>query len=142
MGGGSDADHAMPVIWAIRDGVLELSAVGDYSTPELTDALEAAIADQRVGGGVPLLLDARSSLTSLSRPEVERRARWLADLCGDRVLRIAFLVPESAHRTRIQELAAEILRARGLPALLFSDRDEALRWLRSRSTDDPNARRR
>jgi hypothetical protein len=123
-------EAGMPVYCEFRDEVLTVTAVGDYLTTELTVALEAALADPRIGRGLPLLLDARSSLASLSRAEVARRAYWLAKLCGVRVPRVAFLSPEGAHRSQIQEHAAHVLSARGVPAVVFSDRASALRWLR------------
>ena len=122
----------MPVYCEFRDNVLTVTAVGDYRTTELNVALEAALADPRFGRGLPLLLDGRSSLATLTRDEVGQRADWLARLCGDRVRRVAFLVPDGGHRGQIQELAVHALNAHGLPALVFADRAKALRWLRER----------
>src|SRR4051812_620149 len=103
----------MPVVYDFRDGVLRVTAIGDYLTAELTAALQAAVSDRRFHPGLPLLLDARSSLTVLSSDEVTRRAQWLASLPEKfgNVALVSSPAPTAfpIYRTKIQTRAVDLL---------------------------------
>jgi hypothetical protein len=125
----------MPVTWQVSDGVLIVAAIGGYLTSELQDAFHEAMQDPRVGAEAPVLIDARSSLTYLSPQEIQSRIEWFAALRRRGAFSdLAFLVPASPYRVRIQEMAAAEFRRIGIETPTFTDRDEALRWLRSRAS--------
>jgi hypothetical protein len=125
----------MPVTWQINDGVLIVAAVGGYLTSELQGAVHEAVHDSRLGPETPVLLDARSSLTYLSPQEIQARIEWFATLRRSGAFPyIAFLVPASAYRARIQEMAAAAFRRIGIETQTFTDQEEALRWLRSQAS--------
>ena len=120
----------MPVTWEIRGQVLIVTLAGDYGFEEPVRAVQEAIADSAFQRGTSLLVDSRLSKTSRSSEEFRERARWLASL-RDKGLssRCAVVIGPEAHQFGMARMAATHHDLQGLELEIFTDLDEAVRWL-------------
>ena len=127
----------MPVIWEARDGVIVVSTIGDYQTSELLDAVDEAV---RKAPGSPVLFDSRSALAYLSAHELRRRCEWLARLHRQGLIgRCAVFMSRDPYRVQIAQRTAENLREFGVATMVFTERDDAMRWLKASSDRDLSA---
>jgi hypothetical protein len=121
----------MPVSWAIQDGIVVLRFVGHCSTQEVKQASSDALRSPEFRTGMPLLVDARSSLTYPSLDEIHQRFQWLASLrekgLSHRCAVVAAKARESMHRRRIT--SAMIF---GIDMHVCTSTDEAFAWLQSK----------
>jgi hypothetical protein len=109
--------------------VLRLAPEGFF---HLSTALRAAAKDQGSRTGMPLLLDLRGEPPRVHYGDMHRRTEILAQMREQFGPRWAFLVDLDPARPCIARMFATFSEVRGLNLGLFSDKDEALRWLRRR----------
>ena len=130
----------MPVRWEIRGQVLIVTLVGDYSFEEPALAVKEAIADSGFQTGTSLLIDTRLSQTSRSSEEFRERAKWLASL-QDKGLssRCAVVIGPEPHQFGMARMAATHHDLQGLEMEIFTDLDEAFRWLSRTSSHNSSA---
>jgi hypothetical protein len=120
----------MPVLWAVRDGIVFITLIGDYAFHEIRTAVDDAYADPRTPVRASLLIDGRSSLVSLSPQEIQLRSEWYRDLLERGVTdRCAMVVGESEYRQRIVAQGMAPLQDAGLPVRSFAQFKDALAWL-------------
>ena len=121
----------MPVTYSFAGDVLEIAAVGEYPTDEVTRAFRDAISDPNRPAIRALLYDGRESamLGSRSTPDVQAAISFfqsLAPYIGGRVA----LVASSDAAYGVMRMAAGWAAAAGVEAEVFRDRTPALEWAR------------
>ena len=122
----------MPVLWAVRNGIVFVTLMGDYAFDELRAAIATAYADPRAPTRAPVLIDGRSSLVDLSPEEIQLRSEWYRDLFERGITaRCAMVVGESEYRRQIVAQGMAPLQEAGLPVRSFAQFADALAWLRS-----------
>jgi hypothetical protein len=122
----------MPVLWAVRDGIVFLTLMGEYAFDEIRAAIADAYTDPRAPLRAPLLIDGRSSLVDLSPQEIQLRSEWYRDLLERGVTaRCAMVVGESAYRQQIVAQGMAPLQEAGLPVRSFAQFADAVAWLRA-----------
>ena len=122
----------MPVRWTIREDYLAFTLIGDHSTEELKDASAAALASAEFKPGLPILIDARSTLGYPSQYEMQKRLRWLASLPKSGTSRRCAIVAAEARKKMVERRAAKA-RALGMLIGVFTDLEKALKWLKGKS---------
>jgi hypothetical protein len=118
----------MPVIWEVRSNVLIIAGIGAYTVEQFHAALADVAVSPMVRAGMPVLLDARSSLGYFDPREVVDRGRRLAQLGFSRY---ALLARPDPFRERLLELLREGIVKGGREALVFTDAEAAWRWVTS-----------
>lgn len=122
----------MPVLWAVHDGIVFVTLIGEYSFHEIRAAIADAYTDPRAPMGAPLLIDGRSSLVYLSPQEIQLRSEWYRDLFERGVTaRCAMVVGESEYRQQVVAQGMAPLQEAGLPVRSFAQFADALAWLRA-----------
>jgi hypothetical protein len=122
----------MPVLWAVRNGIVFVTLMGDYAFDEIRAATAHAYADARTPARAPLLIDGRSSLVYLSPEEIQIRSEWYRDLLQRRITaRCAMIVGESEYRQQIVAQGMAPLQEAGLTVRSFAQFADALAWLRA-----------
>jgi hypothetical protein len=122
----------MPVLWAVRNGIVFASLMGDYAFDEIQTAITHAYADPGTPARAPLLIDGRSSLVYLSPEEIQLRTEWYQDLFQRGVTaRCAMVVGESEYRQQIVAQGMAPLQEAGLPVRSFAQFADAVVWLRA-----------
>jgi hypothetical protein len=120
----------MPVSCEIRGSILVVTLVGDYSFEEPVQAVMSAIADPDFHAGTSLLIDSRLSKTSRNSEDFRERARWMGTLRDHGLSsRFAIVISPKPHQFGMARMAATHLDLKGLELEIFTDMDEALRWL-------------
>jgi len=124
----------MPVLWAVRNGVVFVTLMGDYAFHEIPAATATAYADPRTPARALLLIDGRSSLVDLSPEEIQLRSEWYRDLFErGNTARCAMVVGESEYRQQVVAQGMAPLQEAGLPVRSFAQFADALAWLRAPS---------
>jgi hypothetical protein len=130
----------MPVIWEIRDSVLVVTLVGACGD-DATTAISAAMQDGAFKPDTSLLLDLRRCTDRPSGEELRGRAQSLA---ARRVKglssRCAFVVGPSAFEFGLARMATAYVGLYGMTMDIFTDPDEAIRWLTRRNEPEPVTR--
>lgn len=128
----------MAASWEIRDRILIVTAIGDWSDGGPPAAVDQAITDPRFKPGMSLLLDVRQSTMNLSADEVRLRSKGLA-LLGTKGLssRCAIVVGPKLFQYGLARMAKVFLEHRGMELEIFRDLDAALEWLSLASTPEP-----
>jgi hypothetical protein len=122
----------MPVLWAVRDGIVFVTLIGEYAFDEIRAAIADAYTDPRTPVRAPLLIDGRSSLVYLSPLEIQLRSDWYSDLFVREVTaRCAMVVGESDYRQQIVAQGMAPLQEAGLPVRSFAQFADAVAWLRA-----------
>ena len=113
----------MAVIWEFRERVLILALVGD-SVEEPSEEIDAALSDPRFKPGTRLLLNIRQP----SPKDFRQCGRWMA-LQRSKGLssRIAIVVDQQYQD--MATIATVYLANEGVDLTIFSDLDQAVRWL-------------
>ena len=128
----------MPVAWEIEQSVIVVSTIGHYRGSELLHAIEEAT---RRTPGLPLLFDSRAAQGYLTPQEIGRRTQWIAGAHRQGLIsRCAVLVPRDPYRVEIADLSATDLRRLGVETLVFTDRNDAFRWLKGARPRAPAVR--
>jgi hypothetical protein len=123
-------EEGMPVTWEIRNGVLIVTLIGNYSFDEPIQAVAAAMADPGFRVGMSLLIDVRLSLVNPSSEATRKRAHWMASLHSSGFSsRYAIVVSAQPHQYGIGRMLATYLELEGLEMRIFTDLGEAWRWL-------------
>jgi hypothetical protein len=120
----------MPVLWAVRDGIVFITLIGDYPFHEIQAAIAVAYADPHTPVRAPLLIDGRSSWVYLSPQEIQLRSDWYRELLDRGVTaRCAIVVGESEYRQQIVAQGMAPLQEAGLPVRSFAQFKDAVAWL-------------
>ena len=122
----------MPVRWIIQEDYLAFTLIGDHSTEELKNASAAALASAKFKPGLPILIDARSTLGYPSQYEMQKRLRWLASLPKSGTSRRCAIVAAEARKKMARERAAKA-RAFRMRIGVFTDLEKAVSWLKAKS---------
>jgi hypothetical protein len=120
----------MAVTWEIRGLVLIVTLVGDYGFDEPVKAVTEALADAQLRPGTSLLVDARLSRARRTSEEFRTRATWVASL-GSKGLssRCAIVIAPEPHQIGMARMVATHHEIQGVEMSIFTDLEEALRWL-------------
>ena len=122
----------MPVTYEIRDMVVVVELTGDYIHSDVAAGLVRAGSDARFKPGSALLVDASHSQIALSDDELAARIE-LFSVALRRLQygpRIAVVPPvDQPERVRGLTHFVAALCAQRFEARLFTNRDEAARWL-------------
>jgi hypothetical protein len=70
---------SMPVQWGIRDGILKVAVLHDWSGGGPATAVAAAMSDARFQPGTSLMFDVRMSNANSPGDEIRERTEWMAD---------------------------------------------------------------
>ncbi len=125
----------MPVTWEYLGSVLVLTLEGDYDFNAPVRAFAEALEDPRFRPGTALLIDARLSQVSRTSEDFRTRSVWMASLQARGLAsRCALVISGEAHQVGMAHMAATHLELRGMELQIFTDREEALQWLRSGNT--------
>jgi|SRR5579871_1571811 len=120
----------MPVVCEIRDSILLLTLIGEYTFAEPMRAITDAMADVRFRPGSPLLIDARLSKTSRSSEEFRERATWMASLREKGLgSRCAIVVNAEPHQFGMARMAGTHLDLQGMEVEIFTELQHAFGWL-------------
>jgi len=120
----------MPVTWEIRGSVLVVTLVGDYGFYEPVAAITKAMLDPQFQAGTSLLIDARLSRISRSSEEFRERSVWMASLKAKGLsARCAIVISGEPHQFGMARMASIHLDLRGMELEIFTDLNEAERWL-------------
>lgn len=120
----------MPVTWEIRGRVLIVNLVGEYTFDEPVQAVMKALADTYFKAGTSLLVDTRLSRAKRSSEDFRQRALWVASLQSSGIsARCAIVIAPELHQFGVARMAATHHEIQGLEMTIFSDREEAFRWL-------------
>ena len=120
----------MPASWEIQDEVLIVTVIRDWSGGGPGTAITQAMADSRFKPGTALLLDVRQSGMNPSGQEVNSRTKWMASLLSEGLSRrCAIVVGQKPHQFGLARMAQSYLACREMELQIFTDFDEALKWL-------------
>jgi hypothetical protein len=120
----------MPVTWEIRNSILLVTLAGDYGFDEPMSAVAQAMADPGFRKGTPLLIDARLSTSRRSSEDFRQRSLWMASLQAKGLAsRCAVVINGQLHQLGMARMAATHLDLRGMELEIFTDLNEAVRWL-------------
>jgi hypothetical protein len=116
----------MAVTYTFERGMLRLVIDGDVAPRDIVDAIERAKHDSRFRRGMPMLVDARQSLTP-SASDVRLLAAGLRDSAAPLVGRVAVVIQGAAAFGMAR--MAQILLSGTLDMLVTYDEGEARAWL-------------
>ena len=121
----------MPAFCQLRGNLLILAVVGVTENAEVERALMEGVASAEPGARLRLLWDARRAVTLLSSEDVAFRLDIVASLASRGiVIRAALLVDPTSQQAMLDIFLREVPRALSpLPAAVFRDEAEALKWL-------------
>jgi hypothetical protein len=119
---------AMALEYEIEGGVLILRTVS-VGHSFLRDALSAAGRDARSRSKMPLVLDLRGELANAHYEDIRWRVHILAEMRQQFGPRWALVTEAGAVRPGVSRMVEALSEPDGLEVGLFSDRQEALRWL-------------
>ncbi len=128
----------MAVQYTIEDGVLILR-LAEEGHSHLRSALRAAAEDPASHPAMPLLLDLRGESPNVRYEDVRWRTDILAEMREQLGPWWAFLIDLDPASKGIGKMFGVFSRLHGLTVGLFTDKNEALRWLREAEMlkDDP-----
>jgi hypothetical protein len=122
----------MPVTWEIRDRVLIVTLVRDWSRYGPAEAITEAMSSPHFEPGTSLLFDVRLSEVNPSGEEVRSRSQWLAGLMARGMSsRCAIVISPRVHQYGIARVASVYSDLQGMTVEIFSDLNQALLWLRT-----------
>lgn len=119
----------MAVQYEIENGVLILR-LAEEGFSHLRVALRAATEDPAARPAMPLLLDLRGEPRNVRYEDVRWRTEILAEMREQFGPRWAFLTDLDPARRGIARMFRVFSEVEGLDVGLFTDQDEAVRWLR------------
>jgi hypothetical protein len=124
----------MAVTWQFRGSVLVLTLVGKYTFEEPIQAVTDAIGNPQFRAGTSLLIDARRSETRRSSEEFRARAYWMASLVSQGISRrFAIVINSQPHQYGLARMAGIYLDLQEMTLEIFSDLEEAMRWLMAKA---------
>ena len=120
----------MSASWEIRDRILIVTVICDWSSPGPAAAIAEALADPQFKSGTALLLDIRLCQTNPSSEEIRSRVEWMASLRRKGLSsRCAIVVRPRSYQFGLARMTATYLDFKGIVLEIFSELDEALHWL-------------
>ena len=120
----------MPVSWEIRDSVLIVSVIEDWSGRGPATAIAEAMTDPAFKPGMSLLLDVRQSSMNPSGEEVRSGAEWLSALSTKGLSKhLAVVVGTKAYQMGVARMAQFFLGNREMDLQVFTDMEVAIRWV-------------
>ena len=119
----------MPVYHAHKDGILVVTADGDYTTSEMRRVAAAAVGSPDTQIPVRILLDMSGAATLKSRAsdELFELADFFTSL-EDKLDAVAVLAPDEASYG-LMRMGMTLYTGRGVRANVFRARSEAVEWL-------------
>ena len=109
-----------------------MTVIEDWTGGGPAKAITEGMADPRFKPGTPLLLDVRRSQMNPSGEEIIFRAGWMAGLHSRGLSRhCAVVVGPKVIQFGLARMAQGHLEQRDMDLKIFSDLDEASRWLNS-----------
>ena len=115
----------MPVTWELLDNTRPATAIIE------------AMRDVHFKPGTSVLFDARQASDNPSSAELIQRAEWLASLQRKGLLsRYAVVIGNAKHQAVRAGMASLHSDSQGIGLEIFTDIDEARRWLESTRTPD------
>jgi len=120
----------MPATWEIRDHILIVATIGDWSSGGPATAIAEALEDSRFKQGTSLLLDVRQSSMNPAEEDVRSRTEWLSLLRAKGLSsRLAIVVGPRAYQMGVARMAQTYLENRGIELQIFADLEAATGWL-------------
>ena len=120
----------MPASWKIRDSVLIVTVIEDWSGKGPATAIVEAMTDHAFKPGTPLLLDVRQSSMNPSGEEVKSRAEWLSALSTKGLSRhLAVVVGAKAYQMGVARMAQILFEDREMDLQIFVNIEAAIGWL-------------
>ena len=121
----------MPATYEFDGPLLHLKLAGEYTTDELRNTLEAALADVDCPSKAQFFMDLRksSALSKRSSSEIQAMAKFLAGRAARFDGRLAMAVSTELHYG-LMRMAEVFSESSGLSARVFATAEEALAWLR------------
>ena len=124
----------MPVTWNIEGATLGLVLEGVPEFSDITAAFRSAFADARFRLGVALLIDERRCSANPSAEEKRARVAWIASLRPNLAASVALVTTADPLRYGIARMASVFFEMEGMVAEVFTEPDDAKRWLARRMT--------
>jgi hypothetical protein len=123
----------VPVYHAHKDGILVITADGDYTTSEMRRVAEAAVAspDTQVPARILLDMSGAASMKNRTSDELFELADFFTGL-GDNLDAVAVLAPDEASYG-LMRMGMTLYTGRGVRADVFRARPEAVGWLNGAS---------
>jgi hypothetical protein len=120
----------MPVSWEIRDSVLIVTVIDDWSGGGPATAIVEAMADPAFKPGTSLVLDVRQSRMNPAAGEVRSRTGWLSDLSTKGLSKhLAVVVGTKAYQMGVARMAQIFLQSREMDLQIFTDMEPAISWV-------------
>src|SRR5262245_30952745 len=122
----------MPVLWAVREGIVFVSLIGNFEFHEIQSAMIDACSDPSTPQTASVLIDGRLSLVPLTPDEAQRRSEWFGDLLARHIFgRCAIVSGISESRRKVLDEGIAGLARAGLPIRSFSSFADAVAWLKA-----------
>jgi len=118
----------MPVFSRVRDGVLSLTADGDFTVNELRRVSVRALEAEGTPARVPVLLDLSGAAGLGNKPPTERAAAGaIFGAYRDRVTRVAVVAPAAFSASFDDQ--GDFAREAGVPVKACPSHADARQWL-------------
>jgi hypothetical protein len=124
----------MPITWNIEGATLSLVLEGASELTEIKTVFRSAFSDARLRPGVALLIDERRSTANPTADEKRARVAWIASLRPNIGARVALVTAADPLRYGIARMASVFFETEGMVAEVFTEADDAKRWLVGRGT--------
>jgi hypothetical protein len=122
----------MPVSWEIRDQILIVTVIKDWSGGGPAAAIMQAMTDPSFKPGTSILFDVRESQMNPLTEEIRSRTKWIASLRSNGVSgRCAVVVGPRLLQYGLARQAEGFLKNQDIELKIFKDFDVAVRWLAS-----------
>ena len=123
---------AMPISYEFRDEILVVRIMGDYESADFTRTIAQGYTDPRFLRTTPILIDARESESSITGDEMQRiKRRIIGQLPAGHEGKWAMVTRTDPLRYGIGRMAGLVMESMGVPAVIFTDIEEARIFLRS-----------
>jgi hypothetical protein len=126
----------MPISYQIAEGLLIIRVSGHYDILDIARSFDAAVTSPSFEPGLSLLLDWRDSLEMPLTSELPSRWANIASVKSLFSPQVAFVATNPADLERGRMFAA-YARSQGFSLEVFTDVDEARRWLSSHKDAEP-----
>jgi hypothetical protein len=122
----------MAISWGI-EGFFVAITDADTGAEEFYATVGDALSNPMVKRGMPMLVDRRSATDNPPLCELQSRAQWISTfLCDNSSPRCAFVVRQRPHRHYgLARAITAYLEFRGITAEIFTEIEDAERWLRN-----------
>lgn len=121
---------AGPVVYAVEDGILRITARGVYPLTTYLECFGAAVDDPDSPDPALILSDSRESAVERTAADMRRVAEYVVGF-GDRVRAVAVVAPRDTQ-FGLTRIAASLASQRGADIGAFRSVEDAEAWLRDK----------